>query len=285
MNLQRGVFLRVAALALAATCTATLAAGSAVGSPSARKGLHVVGNKLLDAKGRRVHIRGVNRSGTEYGCIQGWGIFDGPSDEASVKAIAAWHVNAVRIPLNEDCWLGINGVKRAYGGAAYRRAIVGYVNLLHKHNMYAELSLMWGAPGSSKATYQPASPDSDHSPAMWASLAKAFKDDPNVALAPWGETTVSADCFLKGGDCGAGFGPSGKRYRTAGMQQAVRVMRQAGYKGVIVIPGVSYANDLSQRLFAEAEESALSTRRLGAHYGKNPCSSVYCFNRVAGSVA
>ena len=31
-----------------------------------------------------------------------------------------WSINAVRVPLNEDCWLGINGVKPQYGGAAYR---------------------------------------------------------------------------------------------------------------------------------------------------------------------
>ena len=166
--MRKGVFLRAAALALAATCIATLAAGSAVGAPSAQKGLHVVGNKLLDSKGRKVHFRGINRSGTEYACIQGWGIFDGPNGAKSVRAIASWHVNAVRIPLNEQCWLGINGVKPAYGGASYRQAIVRYVNLLHRHNMYAELSLMWAGPGTTKATYQPSAPDADHSPAFTA---------------------------------------------------------------------------------------------------------------------
>ena len=114
--------------------------------------IHVSGKRLLNAGGHVVHLRGVNRSGTEYACVQGWGIFDGPSDAASVKAIAGWHVNAVRIPINEGCWLGINGVKRAYSGANYRRAIVRYVALLHRYGMYAELSLMWAAPGHAKAS-------------------------------------------------------------------------------------------------------------------------------------
>ena len=65
--------------------------------------------------------------------------------------------------------------------------------------MYAELSLMWAAPGTTKATYQPSAPDADHSPAFWSSLAKTFKSDPNVILAPWGEPVVDANCFLKGG--------------------------------------------------------------------------------------
>ena len=55
-------------------------------------------------------MHGVNRSGTEYACIQGWGLFDGPSNDASIADIASWHSNIVHIGLNEDCILGINGV-------------------------------------------------------------------------------------------------------------------------------------------------------------------------------
>src|SRR3989442_7507990 len=72
------------------------------------------GNALVDAAGRRVRLRGVNRSGTEYACAQGWGIFDGPSDSASVQAIASWKANAVRVPLNEPGWLGFNRVRPAH---------------------------------------------------------------------------------------------------------------------------------------------------------------------------
>ena len=115
---------RVACLLLVALC-AVLSAPSAGASAGARsKRLHVSGNRLLDARGHVVHLHGVNRSGTEYACIQGWGIFDGPSDSASVAAIASWHANIVRVPVNEDCWLGINGVKPAYAGRNYIRAIL-----------------------------------------------------------------------------------------------------------------------------------------------------------------
>jgi len=74
----------------------------------------VRGNHLISSKGKVVRMTGVNRSGAEYACAEGWGIWDGPTNtNSAVQAIAAWHVNAVRIPLNEDCWLGINGVKAA----------------------------------------------------------------------------------------------------------------------------------------------------------------------------
>src|SRR5439155_24875244 len=123
-------------------------AGSTAVAPGKPHGLHVSRNALLDARNRRVQLHGVNRSGTEYACIQGWGIFDGPSDDASIAAIASWHSNIVHIGLNEDCILNINGVDSRYAGANYMNAVIAFVNRLHAHNLYAEVSLMWAAPGS-----------------------------------------------------------------------------------------------------------------------------------------
>lgn len=258
---------------------------SAAAPAAASKGLRVVGNRLVDAKGRNVVLHGVNRSGTEYACVQGWGIFDGPSDAASVRVMASWKINAVRVPLNEHCWLGINGVKTSYGGASYRRAVVRYVNLLHRFGLYAELSLIWAAPGDYTANYQPGGPDADHAPAFWRSLAATFKDDPNVILAPWGETIVNARCFLHGGVCEATFGERNEPYEIAGMQEAVRVMRAAGYRGVIAIPGVDYANNLSEWLKYRPRDP-LGQLVAEAHiYGKNVCSSVDCLNRTLAPVA
>lgn len=251
---------------------------------------------MLDAAGHRIVLHGVNRSGTEYACIQGFGIFDGPDDAASVAAIASWAVNLVRIPLNEDCWLGINGVSPSLGGRTYRRAIVHYVDLLHRYGMFAELSLIWAAPGTAQATYQDGAPDEDHSPAMWASLADTFKRDPDVILAPWGETYVDADCFLHGcndeasygsgpwdgdGTCGNGC----YHYTTAGMQQAVDVIRHAGYRGIIAIPGTDYANDLSDWLSHEPHDPLHQLIAEGHVYGGNTCDTVACFHKNYEPVA
>jgi hypothetical protein len=87
---------------------------------------------------------------------------------------------------------------------------------------------------------------------------------------------VDANCFLNGG-CQVPFNPSVK-YRAAGMQQAVTVMRQAGYKGPIVIPGISWANDLTQWL-SHKPSDPLNRLVAEAHvYGKNTCSSTACLN-------
>jgi Cellulase (glycosyl hydrolase family 5) len=279
----RGCRLRVLGL-LALFAVALAVAGPAQASP-APVGLHVKGAHLFDGRGHLVLLHGVNRSGSEYACIQGYGMFDGPNGPNSVAAMARWHVNAVRLMLNEDCWLGINNSPPKYSGAIYRKAIVNYVKLLHKHGMYAELSLAWGAPGTNQATYQSGGPDEDHAPAAWASLAQTFRDDSRVILAPWGETVQDPNCFLKGGVCGATFGTANTPYPTAGMQQAVTVMRGAGYKGVISIPGVDYANDMSHWL-SHMPKDPLHQLIAEAHvYGKQVCASTDCLDKTYAPVA
>ena len=288
----------LAALLVTAGCSGTPAGGTIpsrsalTASHQARKalsGLRVSGNRLVDGNDTVVHLHGINRSGTEYACVQGWGIFDGPNDAASVQAMATWNVNVVRVPLNEDCWLNINGIDQQYAGKNYINAIVSYVNLLHQYGMYAEISLMWGAPGAYQATYQPAAPDRDHSPSMWSSMAATFKNDPNVILAPWGETTVGWKCFMqKGCDDEATYGPYNQFYETAAMREAVKRMRTAGYTGVISLPCIDYANACGKIDGAKYNGSTWLEARPNdpmhqlvaeAHvYGKNLCDTVACFN-------
>jgi endoglucanase len=159
----------------------------------------VVGDSLRDASGRPVRLLGVNRAGTEYACAQGWGTFDGPTDATAVSAIAAWHVNAVRVPLNESCWLGINGVSPTYGGAAYRDAITAWVGRLHAAGLLAVLDLHWNAPGTTLATGQQVMADADHAPAFWTSVATAFHNDPGVVFDLYNEPhDISWACWRDG---------------------------------------------------------------------------------------
>jgi hypothetical protein len=248
-------------------------------------GLHVQGNRLENAAGRPVVLRGVNRSGTEYTCIHGYGIFDGPSNAASVRAIRSWGATLVRIPINEDCWLGINGVPRAFSGVAYRRAIVAYVAALQRVGITPEVSLMWAAPGRYPATYQSAAPDADHSPAVWTSLARTFRGNHNVILGVWGEPAVGASCFANGGVCGGTYGPSNAPYRSAGSKQAVRLIRAAGFGGVIAVPGVAWANDLSAWLANEPRDPHHQLVAEAHVYGGQVCSSTACFNQTMLPVA
>jgi endoglucanase len=128
----------------------------------------VKGNQIVDANGNIVRLQGTNMAGTEFVCSQGWSSdpFGGqPEDTAQTfAAMRSWHVNAVRVPLNEDCWLGINGA--TIGGAAYQSAIIKLVHDLRAAGFYVIVDLHWTAPGTQLALSQNPAPDEDHSPAF-----------------------------------------------------------------------------------------------------------------------
>jgi len=236
-----GAMRRASACCALLVATSVVASGLAMRDVSAAPALsvRVANNQLVEGSGNPVLLHGVNLSGTAYVCIQGWGIFNGPSDAASVAAIASWHTNAVRIQLNEDCWLNINGVNPTYGGVNYQNAIVNYVNLLHQNGLYAILSLAYNAPGTTPATAQQVMADADHAPAFWSSVATTFKSDPAVLFDLYNEPhDISWDCWLSGCTTSAGW-------QTAGMQSLVNAVRGVGATQPLLLGGLMWAADLT----------------------------------------
>lgn len=141
----------------------------------------------MDAAGTTRRLLGVDRSGGESMCVQGHGIWDGPVDDTAIKAIARWKANAVRIPLNEECRLGVSGIKPEYGGTHDIDAVKDLVVRVEAHGMTPILDLHWSygqytgnSAGCSDvhATCQKPMPDRQYSPSFWASVASTFKDDP-----------------------------------------------------------------------------------------------------------
>jgi endoglucanase len=207
----------------------------------------VQGNHLVNGSGQVVTLHGVNISGTEWQCLVGQAFY-GPSSEASIAAIAAWHVNAVRIPLNEDCWLGINGAPADV--SAYHEAILEYVDRLHRHGLYAILDLHWSAPGDTLSHLGPGfagfyeMADAEHSPEFWESLASYFKEDHAVLFDLFNEPNgISWSCWLSGCEAPRGF-------LTAGMQQLVDAVRSTGATQPVMVGGLALANKLGSEWLA-----------------------------------
>ncbi len=277
--------------------------------------MRVSGNHLMDGAGKTVVLRGVNLSGTEFACIQGgtptsrgWSIYGGqPFDRASTyAAIVSWHANVVRVPLNEDCWLGISGVNPAYGGAAYRAAIQTEVSLIHQAGLYAVLDLHWTSPGPYAGYSQQPMPDADHSIAFWQSIAGTFKSDHSVIFDLFNEPffyyiSDGSDqwtCWLKG--CAmnqfisAGqTAPDGSTtgyttsysWRTAGMQAMIDAVRDTGATQPVLVNGVDWGNDLSGWL-AHQPSDPRGQLVAGWHsYPQQGCSPQSCWTSVIQPIA
>ena len=275
--------------------------------------VHVAGDRLVDASGRSVALRGVNRSGTEYECAQDSGIFDGPVDAASVLAMRTWRANAVRVPLNEHCWLGVDdgAPTPQIVGEPYRQAIAGYVDLLLANGLYVILELHWSAPAGQKADRLRPMPNTSYSVEFWTSVADRFKNDGRVMFDLYNEPIPnnnqddasddtarrSWECWRDGGtaSCDASLGAGDPASvmaasETVGMQALVNAVRATGATNVIVLSGIQFANTLwsnsSRNWLAYRPADPLANVVASVHvYPGNWCMDVACYEREIGPVA
>jgi endoglucanase len=271
-----------------------------VSATSPAPALHVSGNELVDASGARVVLHGVDRSGTEYACVQDFGIFDGPNGQASLTAMKTWGINAVRVPLNEACWNGESYVNPAFAGTNYQAAIKAYVNLLRKNGMVAILDLHWtdgaytgnsSGCSSAEALCQKPMPDAAESVPFWKSVANAFKSNDAVIFDLFNEPfperadgdneTEGWQCWLHGGsDC------VGIAYPVAGMQTLVNAVRSTGARNVIMLGGLEYANDLTQWLTYEPTDPDHNLVASWHSYNFNACNTQSCWtSQIAPVIA
>jgi endoglucanase len=277
----------------------TVVASTVVAGAAVAPRLHVSGNRLVGANGRTVVLHGVNRSGGEFMCVQGHGIWDGPVNQASLTAMRKWHVNAVRVPLNEACWNGQSYVRRQYRGPAYRRAVAAYVRLLNRNGMVAILDLQWtdgaytgrtAACTSARAVCQKPMPDAAQAIPFWRSVARAFKGNGSVVFDLFNEPFPQAAlgeaagwrCWSRGGSAcpaASGFG-----YRVAGLQSLVHAVRSAGAPNVIIAGGLWWANDLTQWLRYRPSDPDHNLAASWHSYNFNACSSRACWNSQVGPV-
>jgi endoglucanase len=242
-------------------------------------GLHVADNRLVDRQGGTVRLLGVNRSGGEYACVGGHGFFAGPTGRRAVAAMKAWRINAVRVPLNEHCWLGINGAPTEYSRARYRKAIRAYVARLHRAGLYVVLDLHWNAPGSERAGSQQPMADLDHAPAFWSSVARTFKEDPALVFDLYNEPhEISWKCWRDGCTMPGGW-------RAAGMQTLVDAVRSSGARQPIIATGVRWGTDLSSWLEYRPDDPA-DQLAAGFHvYDFASCTSLRCWRGTVDPVA
>jgi endoglucanase len=229
--------------------------------PAGVFGVKVSGNKLVSTlDGSVVQLRGVNRSGTEYACTEGWGIFDGPSTDASITTMRNWgathSVTGVRVSLEEDCWLST--ATTGYKGLPYRNAIKDYIDRLTKAGLYvvvdehghcvsdctvnnhdmdpmpkrAKAPLFWGGdpanniPGFAETIQGITYPKA----VIFDMFNEPYPDSNSNTVNAW-------NCLINGGTC------PGVSYTAAGMSELVAAVR-ADATNVIMVGGPQYAGVL-----------------------------------------
>jgi aryl-phospho-beta-D-glucosidase BglC (GH1 family) len=276
----------------------TSSSGGGGGGPA--PALHVSGNHLVTAAGTTYRLLGVNRSSGEFACIQGNGMWDGPADQASITAMKAWNIHVVRIPLNEECWLGTSDVPATgTSGAAYQQAVKDYVNLLVANGMNVILDLHWTygqytGPGAGcsdvKASCQKPMPDTQYTPMFWTQVATAFKGANAVIFDLFNEpypdaannftdATEAWTCLRDGGTC------TGISYPVAGMQALVNTVRATGATNVIMTGGLTWTNDLTQWLTYKPTDPTGNLVASWHSYNFNGCVSTACWDSQIGAVA
>jgi hypothetical protein len=260
-----------------------------VGPPM--KGLHAVGNHLENAAGETVVLRGVNRSGSEYMCVSGGGVFDGAWGLTAINAIAAWKANAVRIPLNEACWLG-----SAPGDNQYKQAIVLFVQLLEQYHIVPILDLHWVGPGAAPADGLQPMPDADHAVDFWTDVAARFADDDGVVFElfnePFPDSNRDSDaawqCWSDGCQVTQWAGRTQRQrtsmtYQAVGMKALVAAIRPIAPRQLILLGGVQYSNSLSQWMAHAPDDSNIAA---AWHvYNFNGCRTATCWDNAPAAVA
>lgn len=292
--------------AIGAALPATAAGSPLSGAASQRAeavtaapALKVSGNHLVTSANATTRLLGVNRSGGEFGCMQGKEIFDGPVDQAAVEAMKPWHINTVRIPLNEECWLGTSDAPSSdTSGTAYQQAVHDYVDLLVSNGMNVILDLHWtygqytgnGAGCSDvKATCQKPMPDMQYTPDFWSQVASMFRGNDAVvfdlfnepypdAANNWADATEAWTCLRDGGTC------TGIDYQVAGMQTLVDTVRATGATNVIMVGGLTWTNDLSQWLAYQPDDPAGNVMASWHSYNFNACVTASCWDSTIGTV-
>ncbi len=265
----------------------------------------VEGNRIVDdLTSKRFIPRGVNFPGFEYACQQGWDYGEAGTapDEAAatVAAMAAWKINTVRLPLNQDCWLGDDGLPAGDLTAdGYRHAVEDFVDALNDAGIVAIVDLHWSGPDGVMADGLRPMPD-DRSPAFWYSVASRFKASRSVIFdlfnephSRWNANDTKVFglgwmCWRDGG-CMAPSEPdtaavSGSGwYQTVGLSRLTSVVRDAGATQPVLLSGVDYANDLrGWREHAPDDPQLIA----GFHnYTQQRCRTATCWDREIAPLA
>jgi hypothetical protein len=202
--------------------------------------LVVQGSQLVNAQtDQPVVLRGVNVGG-----LEGIGFNPDMVNNAVQAALNDWDANLIRLPVNQDYWLGDD--PNVVDAATYQAEVDSVINAAAAKGAYVVLDLQVSDKGTSDPSQegQYSMPD-DNSTLFWSSAALKYANNPTVFFDPYNEPghfNVTWDQWLNGGTITEN---DGSQFHSPGMQALVDTIRGTGANNIIVPQGLNYATDFS----------------------------------------
>lgn len=248
----------------------TTPAATATAAPALALPLSAQGNRIVDAKGATVVLRGVQRDGTQGGP----GTSPAPVSSTELGWIGyqqptSWHATLVRVPLGSAQWTGACP-NLASNPAAYRAAIDTEVQSLTSQGIVALIDLHASTAGCTSIARH-AMPDGPVSQQFWSDMATHYKDNLLVAFELYNEPHFITDAiWLSGGsgvqDCDTTSTSRGTtaqklqaqslltacqasavKYTAVGMQQLYDIVTTKAPRHLVVVDGVGWASTPSTK--------------------------------------
>lgn len=198
------------------------------GSPAIVGPLRTVGNRIVDASGRTVVLRGMNRSG-QFDMTQPGGL-----TSYDIGRIKAWGANVVRVTLGQQLWLpGCSTYD-----PSYVHAVDQDVQWITSRGMVAVLDLQWNDPTCNSAGLNPLA--DAQSITFWKQVATRYRSNPLVAFDLFNEPHGVTDAqWLSGGTVTS---VAGTPYQGVGMATLYKTVRGTGANNLVLIGGANYAS-------------------------------------------
>lgn len=266
--------------------------------------------ELVDARTGDPWVpRGTTWSSFEYACAQGWGYsaLDSLGEDAEAEqaaTLASWGVDTVRLPLNQDCWLGTRGAPvsddfSSRTPAGYRAAVGDFVDALEAEGIVVVLDLESRKRIGSPEYGDLAMPDSE-SLAFWASVAAQYAGHPSVLFDAFGAPSSRRDargrpvldltwrCWRDGGcqvpveDDRTEVRQDGATYDAQGMADVVATIRRTGAAQPILLSGLARGNDLERWAEMAPDDDQLVA---ALHADDRGACGPRCWDRVVAPLA